>query len=266
MSSHATCYPLGVRAVVGQARSADGVHWQPAAPASAHAAPVAEVSGYCRFGDRHYVFVSIGEGMGPRFDRFSEGRQGSGMWYWCSERADGPYAAPEHDSLLQGSRSGEHSAYFGTAFRLGERWLWNHHWGDNEGNLWLAPLKELVEVAPWRLTLNYWPGNDALRGDLCLSAVDGQRVRYPQPVPGRPLCADWQVDPQAMAGSTEAAGLAVLDIPEVAASGCMLTADLVIERNAGDGAGLFIGGSHEKPADGIVLLLHPRGALCWVEA
>ena len=260
VSSHATAYPRGYRAVVGQARSTDGVQWRAAAPASSQSAPVAEVSGYARFGPRHYVFVSISERMGPRFDRFSAERQGSGMWYWCSEQADGPYVAPEHDHLLQGSRSDNLSAYFGTTFRHGDQWLWNHHWRDSDGRLWLAPLKELVETTPWHLALRYWPGNDGLKGDLVLDTIDAERVSFPQPVLGRPLCANWQVDEGSMTGAAgHAVGLAVIQIPSGAKTGCMVSCDLVISHNNGDGAGLFIGGNQEKPADGLVTLLHPSG-------
>ncbi|MHB0859062.1 MAG: glycoside hydrolase family protein [Anaerolineae bacterium] len=260
VSSHSKAHPVGCRAVVGQALSVDGMHWYPAPPASNHSASVAEVSGTAQFGPRHYVFVSISERMGPRYDRFSNGRQGSGMWYWCSDRADGPYVPPEHDHLLQGARSDYLSAYFGTAFRLADRWLWSHHWGDGEGRLWLAPLKELVESEPWHLALRYWPGNDGLNGALVTDAVDAHRLSYPRPVAGRPLCATWSACEGILDGqAVSAIGLAVIDIPEVAGSGCMVTCDLILADNHGDGAGLFIGGVAEKPAEGLVALFNSKG-------
>jgi hypothetical protein len=261
-SCHALELPMGARATIGRLTSSDGLHWQPGPPVRSDPVPHSEVSGYARFGNRHYLFVTVAEVMGPRYDAFSAGRQATGMGYVCAERAEGPYAPPGHDHLLHGDRIGgsEQCAAFGTPFPVDGRWLWNHHFITNDRRGWLGPIKELVETAPWHLALRYWEGNDGLRSRPATWSCDAAALRFPQPVEGRPLCAEWRCESRSLAGATEGgAGLAIVDLQGVSKSGCMLTADLVITRAGGDGAGLFVGGSRENPADGLAILLHPEG-------
>jgi hypothetical protein len=260
LTAEAKSSPPGVSAIIGAMRSKDGMHWRAAPPASQRTAPIAEPSGYARFGNRHYVFVQIFEAIGPRYDPFSTGPQGNGMWYWCSSRAEGPYTPPLYDHLLHGQRSSDYSAWFGTSFRHQEKWLWNHHWTGTQGVVRLGTLKELIEDAPFHLALLYWSGNEGLKGERVVAPDQLPLVGYPQPVRDRPLCAKWQVGTDALEGTAEwGNGLAVLNIPHVAKTGCMLTCDLSVTDNTGDGAGLFVGGKEDLRADGITLLLEPQG-------
>ncbi len=271
-TAHDRSAPPGVRSVIGLARSGDGVHWVMAPPASRVAVPLAEVSGTAVFHDRWYAFLSMHELWGPRFDPHTHGQQGNGMWYWCADRPEGPFAPPDHDSLLQGQRATENSALFGAPFRAAGHWLWNHHWLDAEGKAWLAPVKVLVEERPWRLALKYWEGNDRLRGEA-IETGPVLPVSFPRPRPTSRLAVDWSTGADWIEGSTEhGAGVAVVDLGLPAGRGAMVTAELSFPRPGAGGAGLFVGGATDKvpvpkpglpalgpEADGLALLVHPTG-------
>jgi hypothetical protein len=75
-----------------------------------------------------------------------------------------------------------------------------------------------------------------------------------------PADAGIQAGKAVLKGAAETVtGLAVLQIPRVAEGGCTLTCELSIEENQGEGAGLFMRGSKHALANGLVLLLDPRG-------
>ena len=266
LSTHGNEGPPGARAVVGMVKSEDGVRWDAAAPASPSGiVPLAEVSGYARFGPRHYVFVSLADLWGPRYDPFSDGAQGWGMWYWMSDRLEGPYRQPEHDHLLHGQRSYSISVHFGTPFKYGDRWLWNHHWTDNTEANWLGSIKELVEESPGHLALHYWDGMEKLKKDLIYDTSN-----LPPPTPLRAfnlLPSEWKIEKGSLSGRTEkASGLAVIQGDIRHGEGWTLEATI---RVGGEGGGgLFFGGSKrgaiwasekESEAQGIACLFYPAG-------
>ncbi len=182
------------------------------------------------------------------------------MWYWVSDNLEGPYGPPKHDHFLHGQRASDFSAYFGTAFKDGDKWLWNHHWNDTEGILWLGTIKELKEEAPGRLALYYWDGNENLKGECVIDSNYNLIPHYPPAYPERPVCASWNVKDGVLTGSTErASGLAVIEVPQSVEQGCIISCDINIGKNNGDGAGLFIGGTKELNATGIAILLNPEG-------
>ncbi len=271
-TAHSRSAPPGVRSVIGLARSRDGEHWEMEGPASSVPVPLAEVSGTAVFEDRWYAFLSMHELWGPRFDRFTHGQQGNGMWYWCADRPEGPFAPPDHDSLLHGQRATDNSALFGAPFRHQGRWLWNHHWLDAAGKGWLAPVKVLVEERPWHLALRYWEGNDGLRG----AAIDTGAVlpvTFPRPRPTSRLAVDWSTGADWIEGSTEqGTGVAVVDLGISDGGGATATATLSFRRPCEGGAGLFVGAATDQvpaatpglpflgpEADGLALLVYPAG-------
>jgi len=253
---------IGAQGVVGAAASADGIHWSSVAPASEYPCALTEVSGHIQFDDRHYVFIGSLEGNGPNLDeRQPHAPAYNGMAYWCSSALEGPYAPPAHPNELQGTRSQDWSAYFGTAFRsaAGET-LWNHHWIDTDGRVWLAPIKALIEERPWQLALKYWPGNEALKGKRLVVPQRSPGLETHAPIDGRPTTGHWDVRNGVLAGeSLKTAALATMRIDGATESGCVVEAIQQIGRCVGAGAGLFIGGAPDKPAQGLAIRLSPEG-------
>ena len=248
--------PAGAQYVVGHLVSPDGIRWQATAPAGVETFPIGDISGHASIGGRHYVFISIWDHWGPRYDRFSSGQQGNGMWYLVADRPEGPYSQPAWDNLLHGQRCDNPPAHFGTAFKDADRWRWNHGCVDTNGHIWLGPVKELVEESPGHLALYYDRTNDRLR------QTPLWQDRGP-PAPELPkahhrLCAEWSWADGTLEGKTEVAtGLALWRNKLREDEGLVVEMEMDISR---DGyAGLFFGGDRENPVDGLACLLCPAG-------
>jgi hypothetical protein len=120
----------------------------------------------------------------------------SGTYYVVADNPYGPYVPPPGEWLLLGNRDTTRlfGTYVGRPFRLdtGETLLY-HHWTAAYPTGWWGPPKRLVERGPYQLGLDYWPGCEALKGDV-LSRGPLSETISGLPAAGRVPVIEWTAD------------------------------------------------------------------------
>jgi hypothetical protein len=166
----------GASGTVGLCESHDAVHWRALPPPLAPGLfSNCEVVEHCAFGQRHYLLFCTNSGAGIRHDPQADGGSG-GTHYVVSDAIEGPYRLPPSDSMLQGTRQDDNvfALIVGRPVPDGAGgWLYSHHWAspNQAPNGSWGPMKRLVERGPWQLGLDWWPGNEQLKGEQIASGV-----------------------------------------------------------------------------------------------
>ena len=161
----------GASGTVGMAESDDAVHWRALPPPLPPGMFTnCEVVEHCAFGRRHYLTFCTNTGAGIRFDPHALGGSG-GTHYVVADAIEGPYHPPCGDSLLQGTRRDDNvfALTVGRPVPDGAGgWLYSHHWAspNQSPSGWWGPVKRLVERGPWQLGLDWWKGNECLKGTV----------------------------------------------------------------------------------------------------
>ena len=148
---------------VARVFSKDLARWELLPPISSPARYVdMEVPQYFELNDFHYLLFSTGTVIDTPSRVATRG-----TYYLVAESKEGPYEAPE-DNLLIGSGEGRFDCYVGKVIFTGREWLLYHHI-IGKRTAFAAP-KVVRQDAQGRLSLERWPGLDALCGETILSA------------------------------------------------------------------------------------------------
>lgn len=161
----------GKSGVLGFVTSQDGINWKSLPPAfdDGNQFTGFEVPEYVSFNNRHYALFCNSSYLGFRCDERADWASG-GTYYLVSDNKLGPYRLPTGDPLLQGQR--DHlfvtMNYVGRTFKYNNKTLYYHIWGDPKGDAWMGPIKELVEIKPYKLGLKYYRQNEKIKDVLLL--------------------------------------------------------------------------------------------------
>lgn len=258
--------PAGANGVVGMVSSPDGVHWQAEPPVSLPCGMVwAEASCYFRIEDRHYLLVGSNTCLGARFDPvYSPCGKAGGMYVMIADDIRGPYRFVQGDPLLLGARNAPPNwvyipTYYARVMEWEGQFLLYHHWlpRANFVDAWLGTVKVLREDAPGRLSLHYWPGNEALKGKCLFNLAQAGEPAAPYPQ-AHPIGA-WKAEDGTLTGTSGATSLAYFPLEGAYADGVVIEAEITVHAGA---AGLFFGSEQhgaENVYDGIACLLNARG-------
>ncbi len=142
---------------VGLGYSDDGLHWT-ALPAPEVTPGVFESGAFRRFneGKLHAMFGLDGN-----------------MWSYVADDVPGPYRRTETNARLLAAGQ----TYFSRFFPQPDGEVLVNHQSNSDWGWHIAPLKRAVVDSKGTLRLEYWLGNDALKGErLPLKADDGTRA------------------------------------------------------------------------------------------
>lgn len=171
LTANAVHAKRGASGTVGMCESDDAVHWRALPPPLAPGLFTnCEVVEHCAFGDRHYLVFCTNTGAGIRHDPLALGGSG-GTHFVVGDAVEGPYRLPPGDSMLQGTRQDDNvfALIVGRPVPDGDGgWLYSHHWAspNDAPSGWWGPMKRLVERRAWQLGLDWWPGNERLKGEV----------------------------------------------------------------------------------------------------
>ncbi|MHB9034026.1 MAG: glycoside hydrolase family protein [Anaerolineae bacterium] len=246
---------------VGMVESADGLHWQAAAPPDIDwgARPrmdVHEVGAVEEIDGRYYMLLCYDESkLGNRHASYTLGAR-RGMYTFIADNPRGPFG-PDYGAyrLLTSNAPGSRMAHFCRFYRTPGDLLVIHHAIERSGHCWLAPLKRAVVDAAGNLRLAWWPGNEALKGESF--PVDLVACRPVWPL--RPNLETSSVERLAI-NEPNGGALLLLDNVFDLVQGLVLEAEISItppDKRWG-GVGLYIE-SDETPSRGTAFLLETRG-------
>ena len=186
---------------VGCATSRDGLHWEAAPP------PVLtwgdwgplkthEVGSVERIGDRYWMLLgSLENALGSRS---SAGwtKEEIGMFAYSAESAEGPLRGRAHVLAFSHRACDRFLMTYFSVSPVPGRVLVSHHSIEPPlpgkflvfAPAYMAPLKEAVLTADWRLVLGYWAGNDALKGKSLAMDFAEDRALAGRRESARPTC------------------------------------------------------------------------------
>ena len=258
--------PAGANGVIGMASSTDGLSWKALEPASNPCG-----MGWLEFGShveingRHYALVGSSSGLGRRFDSVynSTGKAG-GMYVMMANQIEGPYEFATGDNMILGCRNAPPNwayvpTYYTRTLKLNNQILLHHHWmpRNNFTDAWLGTCKVLREDWPGKLSLNWWPGNEALKGNKIFDIVN--RPCFTQPKSSELPTGGWCYCDKRLELETDSSVLIYSDTRS-------FKKGIVVEtclRINGDGAGgLFFGSASldaDHPYEGMAFLCNTRG-------
>jgi hypothetical protein len=128
---------------IGIGYSEDGLHWR--AMDAPYVSPGVDESGaFWPFGDRIYAMFG----------------HGGNMFGYAAETVDGPYAMQP----VNGTLFAKGHTYFARFFPLPDGQVLVNHQSNSEWGWHIATLKRAIVDAHGVLRIEYWPGNDALKG------------------------------------------------------------------------------------------------------
>ena len=156
----------------GMVESADGIKWQAVAP------PVfewgttpqmvwAEVGAVTMHNNKYYMIVQTWDAP-----------YGFGAYTFIGDTPQGPFRPDTGAFCLLGNKQ-YRTTHFPRFYSTPDELLVNHFFFTRSMSVWLAPLKKAVFDDQGHLRLNYWKGNDVVKGkpipvDLAPSGVAGQ--------------------------------------------------------------------------------------------
>lgn len=152
-----TANPTDVHPGFGFGETLDDLHWTALAPPridwGAQVPPEQlEVGGAQRIGERLYMLAGSWARYGGQV----------GMFVLEADRPEGPFRAAAHNFGALMSTTA--SSYFARFLPSPDGLLVHHHAMTRSGERFVAPFKRAVVGPDGVLRLQYWPGNDRLRG------------------------------------------------------------------------------------------------------
>jgi hypothetical protein len=226
----------------------------------------AELGSHVEFNGRHYALVgSFNSGLGRRFDPvYNTSGKAGGMYVMMSEHIEGPYVLVDGDPLLLGCRNAPANfayvpAYYSRTFLLDDEIMIHHHWMPRENftDAWLGTCKVLREDRPGKLSIHWWSGNEALKGNTLFSIVD--RPSFTLPESFDTPTGSWRYGDDGLELESESSVLAYCETQDLS-MGVVVEADLRIDGNGA--GGLFFGNrllEEKHPFEGDAFLCNTRG-------
>lgn len=162
--------PLDAQISVGCAVSDDGLRWRAAPPPLLDSVPIRdfEVAAIEKIGDRYWLLMGGYEnklGSRPPPESWPQGR---GMFIFQSDRPEGPFRRDPSNWRLLTSWCRHCMTYYARFGPIPGGMLVTHHSiprAPGCGGVQMAPLKKAVVTPDNHLVLQYWEGNDSLKGD-----------------------------------------------------------------------------------------------------
>lgn len=173
---------------VGKVTSADGLHFEAAAPPrfiweGIPPMNVYEVGAVERIGGRYYMIIGMSEDSLGNRQLWRQNVGNTGMYCFVSDTVDGPFALQQaHPRLLV---SEDRMTYFARFYPFGNRMLLSHHsvercnYPGKRAGVWMATLKTATPDEQGALRLGYYEGNDALSGERIPLRLDQACCVYP---------------------------------------------------------------------------------------
>lgn len=198
---------------IGMVESEDGLHWHALAP------PVidwgdwprmnlSEVGAIEQIGEHFRLMLGFVEGgcLGERQVCDPLKARIAGMYSFISDSPLGPFRPDQEAYRLLVSKG----TYFSRFYTTPEGIFVNHHSITCTGearNVWMAPLKEVMIDEDGHLRLNYWSGNDRLKGEpIAVQLANARRVYPSDDIAGWEFSSD-----RIVAGEPYRGGVIILD-------------------------------------------------------
>jgi hypothetical protein len=254
--------PTGLCGTAGCVLSDDGRHFRAAPPVIQPGkwGDQVEVGAVEQIGDKYYMLLGVASSpLGAR-RATSVGQETIGLYVLTAEHPLGPYEWNVEQPVLLAAAS-QLYVYFARFYRVAEQLLLNHHTipRDAADHSYFSPLKSVQLDVNGVLSLAWWAGNEALKGNPVNLSLD--KCSY-YGLPASQTDSDLTLQSESLQIAANAGSLVILPIKNNFEQGIVLEAVINFTQSYDatkmSGVGIFI---ETHPNMGTLLLAQMNGQL-----